>query len=850
MRRPLLVALAVLLPTLALADPQDDARRRFQQGLELARSGQLDAALELFLEADGIYRHPATTYNIAYAYQQKGELLEALKWYRLLREQAPERAARVDGIIAKLEGQIAEERATAASATASAGAGSSALAREEIDRLRAIAAELEELAAKVSERPAGSLPEGGPESAPGTGDAPSDGTSVGGAPDDAPAENAVPQEGFLDEAYQRVVVTASRYGQDPLDSPSTITVLNADDVRLSGATDVTDLLRRVVGVEVMSMAAGQPEISIRGFNRELNNKVLVLIDGRTVYWDFIGTTQWASLPIVLEEIQRIEVIRGPGSAVYGANAVTGVVNIITKAPGERPETIASLEVGAPGYIRGSAMTSGRAGETAYRLSAGYREHGRWEKPEDPGDGSAVVRFFGDDEQSLSARAVRAHGRIDRQVGADGFLSLSGGYVDGKGEIYNIGALGNFARNNTNAYVRADGTFGPVHARVFYNRVDGATGPWSAGPATAERLTSPFVAQTFDAELEAFGTFETGPVSHRVNGGVAYRRKAIDDFSYLFSDDIDEDHFAAFVNEEATIGDFRVVGSLRVDRHPLPAIDLSKTVSPRLAAIWRVDEDRALRVSGGTAYRVPTLVESYMDTAIPTDNDGVYVRDVGSRQLVPERIITLEAGFHDESTLYHQADVTVYYNRVSKLIALSPVSPVNEPIDSEGAGFVVGETGWTNLADVYHGGGVELEGEIYPADGLDVFGNVHLQTVQVETPGSSSLRADRSPSQVKANLGVQYRSPYRVDVSATGHFLSAQTWSLREFDDAGDIVLVDASIPARFIGSARVALRPFPEDDLELSLTAWNVAGFLERFREHPKGQRLAPRAFGAVSYRF
>lgn len=839
-----MLALAVLLPTHAMADPQDDARRRFQQGLELARGGDIDGALALFLEADEIYEHPATTYNIAYAYQRKGQRGQALQWYRKLLEQAPERAERVNGIIASLEAEIsAEQEAAVAAASAASSGGGGGLAADEIARLRAIAAELERLASKVAERPADF---GGSEVDPeGTDPAP-DPEGGGSASDPAPGQ---PDQDFQADAYQRVVVSASRYGQDPLDSPSTVTILTDEDIRLSGATDVPDLLRQVVGVDVMSMAAGQPEISIRGFNRELNNKVLVLIDGRTVYWDFIGTTQWSTLPIVLEEIQRIEVIRGPGSAVYGANAVTGLVNIITKTPGERPETQFKFEAGTPGYVRGTAMTSGRAGGTAYRLSAGYREHGRWERVEDVADGRAVVPFF-DDGTETSSRVLRAHGRLDRQLGDEGFISLSGGYVDSKGELYNIGALGNFGRDTENAYVRGDASYGPIHGRVFYNRVTGTTGPWVAGPTAADLLTAGFTAQTFDAELEASGEFETGEVKHRLNGGVAYRRKAVDDFKYLDSDDIDEDHFAAFINEDAAIGDFRVVASLRVDRHPLAAIDLSKTFSPRLAAIWRIDEDRALRVSGGTAYRVPTLVESYMDTAIPTPTDGVFVRDVGSRQLVPERVLTAEAGFHDESTLYHKADATVYYNRVSQLIDLQPVTPVLEPVDIDREGFVVGQTGWFNRQDIYHGVGAELEAKVFPVDGLDVFGNLAVQAILRQKPGEDQLVVDTSSSQVKANVGVQYRSPYRLDLSAAAHVLSGQTWELRQFDADGNVEEVGYSIPARVIATARLGFRPFPDDELELYAVGWNLAGFAQPQQEHPAGQRLSPRVFGGVSYRF
>lgn len=837
MRRWVLLAVVLLLPTAALADPKDDARRRFQQGVELARGGDLRGALEQFKEADQIFQHPATTYNIAFAYQQLGEYEDSLAWYRTLRELAPERADQVDAVIAELEAKLAAQRQAEVAPVSGGGGG---LAADEIQRLRTIAAELEALAEKVGERPAVD-PQG---STVGT-DPSEEGDPTDPASDPGDPASAGATSGFEGDAYERVVVTASRYGQDPLDSPSTISILTADDVRLSGATDITDLLRRVVGVDVMSMAAGQPEISIRGFNRELNNKVLVLIDGRSVYWDFIGTTQWDSFPIVLEEIERIEVIRGPGSAVYGANAVTGVVNIITKTPGETAETIASLSVGSPGYLRGAAMTSGRSGETAYRLSAGYRQHGRWAKIRDVDDGSALVPFL--ENQDRGSESVRAHGRIDRRLGDESFVSLSGGYVDGSAEIYNIGALGDFARQTVNTYVRADGTFGPVHARVFWNRVAGQAGPWLATPRDAQILNADFVAQTFDAELEAFGAFETGPVEHRVNGGVGYRRKAIDDFQYLDSNDIDEDHFNVFINEEASVGPVRVVGSLRADRHPL--ISLDKTVSPRLAAIVRVDDERAVRVSGGTAFRVPTLVESYMDTVIPTDVDGVVIRDVGSRELVPERIITVEGGYHDESTLYHQADVAVYYNRVSQLIGLSPVSPVVEGLDPSGA-WVAGETGWVNLADVYHGVGIEAEGEVYPTDGLDVFANVAAQVLLRQSPGEDGLIQDKTPSLIKANAGVQYRSPYQVDLSAAAHVVSAQSWTLRQFDDSGQVENVTAPIPLRVLATARVAVRPFPDEELELAMVGWNLTGFIERSREHPQGQQLQPRVFGSVSYRF
>ncbi|TVQ89399.1 MAG: TonB-dependent receptor [Deltaproteobacteria bacterium] len=841
--RVALAALAILLPLAALADPKDDARKRFVEGVQLARAGQYQEAIELFREADGIFRHPATTYNIAYAYQQLGEFEQAIQWYELLITQAPTRSDEIRGVVDELQARIDAERAAAAAAAAASepaaaptqpAAGS--LGLEEVERLRAIAAELEKLAVAAAER-----------APPDPADPPS--PSDPDAPSEPPPTDSLPEiegAGFEMDAYERVVVTASRYGQAPLDSPSTISLITADEIRLSGATSIADVMRRVVGVDVMNMASGQPEISIRGFNRELNNKVLVLIDGRSVYWDFLGSTQWNRLPIVLEEIERIEVIRGPGSAVYGANAVTGVVNIITKTPGENPETIARLDYGSPGYMRGSVFTNGRAGETAWRLSASYTQHERWERTEEITENSSLSPVL--ENQNLGLQQIQGAGRIDRSFGDLGVVSLSGGFVDGTAEIYNIGVLGNYAMDTTDAYVRADATFGPVHARVFYNYLQGSTGPWAGLPAERRLLDSDFLATTFDAELESFGEFSTGSIDHRINGGIGYRRKYIGNFDYL-EGEVVEHHFNAFVNHEASIGKVKLIGSLRADRHPL--IDLDRTLSPRGAIIGRVAKDTSLRLTGGTAFRVPTLVESYMDFGLPSGVDGVVVEDFGSRALFPERILTFEAGFHDESSLYHTVDVTVFYNRVSNLIGLRPLDPRFSPYSPRHEGFIVGETGWVNLADVYHGGGVEVDGKLFPADGLDIFANLNVQRIFQDTPGQD-LQVDRSTSLIKANAGVQYRTPYRVDLSTAAHFVGPQTWVLRGFDEGGDILFTPRSIPSRFLFNARVAARPFADDKLELAVTGWNMLALADagRSREHPNGQLLRARIFGSVSYSF
>jgi iron complex outermembrane receptor protein len=108
-------------------------------------------------------------------------------------------------------------------------------------------------------------------------------------------------------------------------------VITQDDIRRSGATSIPEALRLAPGVEVERIDGDKWSIGIRGFDSRLNRSVLVLIDGRSVYTTLIAGTYWEVQDTVMEDIDRIEVIRGPGGTVWGPNAVQGVINIITKS---------------------------------------------------------------------------------------------------------------------------------------------------------------------------------------------------------------------------------------------------------------------------------------------------------------------------------------------------------------------------------------------------------------------------------------------------------------------------------------------------------------------------------------
>jgi outer membrane receptor for ferrienterochelin and colicin len=128
------------------------------------------------------------------------------------------------------------------------------------------------------------------------------------------------------------VSIASRYDQPISQAACNVYVITDEDIRQSGAPNLPTVLRRIPGMEVMQMTSADFNISVRGDNQTNANKLLVMVDGHSIYIDVQGTVFWKLLPVTLPEIKRIEVLKGPASAAWGFNAFDGVVNIITKSP--------------------------------------------------------------------------------------------------------------------------------------------------------------------------------------------------------------------------------------------------------------------------------------------------------------------------------------------------------------------------------------------------------------------------------------------------------------------------------------------------------------------------------------
>jgi iron complex outermembrane receptor protein len=170
----------------------------------------------------------------------------------------------------------------------------------------------------------------------------------------------------LEELSRITVTSVSRREESLAQAAASVYVITAEDIRRSGRNSLPEVLRLAPNLDVARADASQYAITARGFNNVLANKLLVLIDGRTVYTPLFSGTFWEEIDVMLEDVDRIEVISGPGSTLWGANAVNGVINVITRRAAETQGVTASLLSGSAGE-EGAARYGGALGAGHYRV---------------------------------------------------------------------------------------------------------------------------------------------------------------------------------------------------------------------------------------------------------------------------------------------------------------------------------------------------------------------------------------------------------------------------------------------------------------------------------------------------
>ncbi len=267
-----------------------------------------------------------------------------------------------------------------------------------------------------------------------------------------------------------VTTSATGAPQRASETPATMEIISAEDIKASGANDLTTVLSRVVGINHNRYGQAQADVAVRGYVQSANPRLLVLVNGRQVYFDFYGYTVWETIPVQLEEIRQIEVVKGPNTALFGFNAVGGVVNIITYDPILDDKDNVTLSVNADGGSDASAvMTVKPSDKLGIRASLGGFNANEWDidnefrnEPENNGlTYAAEVAYQVTDKVTASAEVT--HGDVKR---AERYAS--GGFPYTKTETDSM--LGR---------VEAEGSFGLLKVTAYENK-DKLTGFTEAG----------------------------------------------------------------------------------------------------------------------------------------------------------------------------------------------------------------------------------------------------------------------------------------------------------------------------------------------------------------------------------
>lgn len=452
------------------------------------------------------------------------------------------------------------------------------------------------------------------------------------AQDPAASPAPPPQEVAGDEAVKReeiVVVTASRVESTLINAPVTMSVIGPDVINTTAGQNYGDLLRNVPGMNVIQTSARDINIVSRQSVGTLQNSQLALLDGRSIYLDFFGMVLWDFVPSNFNDIKQIEVVRGPASAVWGANAFTGVVNIITKSPREAAGGSLTLSGGVfdrdAGNLAGEDMgkTFGASASWAavpndrwsYKLTAGYFNSDELARPTGqvpvrPNPFDASINTGGGTFSSFPNNGTsqpKFDLRVDQELSGGARLTYAGGVAGSEGIVHTgIGPF-NIESGSYAGYGKVNFNKGALRVNAFVNTIDADAPNLQAVDISGQPIVLNFSTQTYDFEV-GHSTVLGG--HHVLSYGGNARRNNFDITIAPAAEDRNE--FGAYLQDEIYYDKFRLTLGGRVDKFG----NLEDPIfSPRVSAMYKPTPSHSIRASYNRAFRSPSVINNYLDLSI-------------------------------------------------------------------------------------------------------------------------------------------------------------------------------------------------------------------------------------------
>jgi iron complex outermembrane receptor protein len=590
-----------------------------------------------------------------------------------------------------------------------------------------------------------------------------------------------------------VVVSASKTEQQLVDAPATMTVISEKTLALSPSGSYADILRNVPGTSVTQISSRDVNVNQRGATSSLATGQLTVVDGRSVYLDFFGFTMWEFVPNDLDQIKQIEVIRGPASAVWGANALTGVVNFITKTPREmagQSMTIgvgsfntdandASAKNGSLFYARGT-FAQAVNDRWSYKIGAGYYEADPLARP------TGTIPNGGTTQYPPYVNSGTLQPRFDARVDydfADGIskVVVSGGYSQTSGMMHS--GLGPFKidQGAMLGFWQATYTRKAMKLQTFMNVLDGtATNVVSVDP-TGKPMGLTFAPKTFDVE---FGDTQLWGTKNAFTYGGNLRLNRF--HLSIAPGENSRTEGGGYIQDEFIASEHvRIVAGARVDSFSSIA---DPVFSPRVALVFKPTSGQSIRLSYNRAYRAPSMVNNNLDTVVatplplglisPAFGSAIYyvpTAAVGNPDLKEESVDAYElayTGYVGSKTLisaalyYTKYKDGIYFTETGVWTTAPPGFPGLGPFtpDQLWAGVmakgIIFPSGYTynNLGTVVNKG-VELGIDHMITNQFTVFANYAFQAQPIPSfPGKTETEALAEinlPSKHQFNAGVSW-----------------------------------------------------------------------------------------------
>jgi outer membrane receptor for ferrienterochelin and colicins len=480
---------------------------------------------------------------------------------------------------------------------------------------------------------------------------------------------------------ETIVVVGSRAPEKRLDAPVTVEVVGEHDLRTAGGPSYLSALSRVKGIDFSDAGLGDQRVSARGFATQFNSRMLTMVDGRLATLPGNGLPQGNLLPTTSLDMKAVEVVVGPASALYGPNAHTGVINIVTKTPWDQSGAELSLKGGSRGLAGGAARLAGTIVD-----DIGWKLNGEYLRGVDfapgathtYGTGTYEGDLVGDyDIESAKTDGMLYYRRGDTQLSAGGSFSDSTGFSitnAGRNHLRDWQVQTQTATLST-PYVYAQVTRTATDAGASYQldrlaRTVEAMGGIPADPGELEALRDSIAfvdaSSLYDSELQL--RYELAGV--KLTAGTQARRYLPSSAgSYL--DDAERairiDEIGAYVQGDTTILDdrLRIAAAARVDHHDLYGAELS----PKVAVQYEVAPSHNVRIGYNRAFKSPTILENYLklNTILLGNRTGFVIRDGAGTEvariepLVPEQVDAVEVGYKGAigSTIY--VDAVAYWS---------------------------------------------------------------------------------------------------------------------------------------------------------------------------------------------